>query len=142
MIPVERYRSVPLFQGLTHDEIAGLLREMDDLEVEPGQQVIREGAPSEGLYVVAAGAFEVRRRGRDEPLARLEELAHFGDMALVTERSHKGTVTCVEAGRLKRLATAKFAAMIARDDLVAYKLVLNICRIMAERLDRLAISGD
>jgi CRP-like cAMP-binding protein len=92
-----------------------------------------------GLYIIAAGAFEVVRTKPEGEmrLARLEELSHFGDMALVADQPHGADVVCVEAGRLKRLSVEKFKELLANDDLSAYKVVRNMAQVMANRLQKL-----
>jgi CRP/FNR family transcriptional regulator, cyclic AMP receptor protein len=132
----ERYLTVPLFLGLEPREIISLLKISEDLVVAEGEEIVREGDQGDGFYVIAKGAFEVRKGQSKEILARLEELSFFGEMALVTQSPRSASVVCVEQGRLKKFAMDKFNRMLMAGDIVAYKVIRNMSRILAERLER------
>ena len=135
-IQPERYLTVPLFVGLEPREIISLLRIAEDVNSAEGDVIVREGDAGDGFYVIAKGAFEVRKGHDDKVLARLEELSFFGEMALVTQAPRSASVVCVDAGRLKKLPMDKFNRMLMTGDLVAYKVIRNMSRILAERLER------
>lgn len=134
-INTERFNTVPLFEGLEHKEIADLLRIAEDVVAEAGTEIVRQGDQADGFFVIGAGVFEVLKSGeRDTVLARLEQLSYFGEMALVRNELRSATVMCVEAGRLKKFPSAKFNELLDQGNLTAYKVIRNMCRILAERL--------
>ena len=49
----------PLFTPFTKAQQSDLLRRFEGHEVEPGTEVIREGEPGQGLFVVLSGELEV-----------------------------------------------------------------------------------
>ena len=139
LIGTERFSKVALFEGLAPNEIGRLLEIAEDIAASEGERIVEQGEPAKGLYIIAAGAFEVIRKGPEgeTKIARLEELSHFGDMALVSDQPHGADVVCVEAGRLKRLPSDKFQQLLDNDDLSAYKVVANMAHVMAKRLQKL-----
>ncbi len=146
-IEVERYATVPLFQGVKPEDIMRLLKAAKDIPALHGDVIVTEGEPGDGFFVIGKGLFDVTKRtvsrDPDRPsgppalLARLGELSFFGEMSLVTYAPRAATVVCVEAGRLKKFPTAAFEKLLEDGDLAAYKVVRNMCRILAERLARL-----
>ncbi len=132
---VEKFSQVPLFEGLTRSEISDLLKITENVEAKEGELIVRQGTPGDGFYVIGAGTFEVLKSGnKDEVLARLEDLSSFGEMSLVTEDERSASVMCVKEGRLKKFPKAKFQALIDGGDLTAFKVVRNMCRMLARRL--------
>ncbi len=132
---VERFATVPLFEGLAPEEVSYLLRIAEDVSAAPGDVLMREGADADAFYVIGAGAFEVRKK--DELLARLEVFSYFGEMSLVSNEPRSATVACVEAGRLKKFPIDVFNRMIDSGNKIAYKVIRSMCRILAKRLARL-----
>lgn len=137
-VNVEKFGSVPLFEGLQQSEIMTILKISENVAASPGDEIIKEGTPGDGLYVIAAGAFEVVKGGAEKNvLARLEDFSFFGEMSMVSSASRAASVVCVEAGRLKKVPTDKFLQLLESGDLTAYKVVRNIASILAQRLARL-----
>lgn len=132
---VERFATVPLFEGLTPEEIAYLLRVAEDVPATEGDVLIRDGDQADAFYVIAAGAFEVRKK--DETLARLEDFSYFGEMSLCSNEPRSATVVCVRTGRLKKFSIDTFQRMIDSGNKIAYKVLRSMCRILAKRLARL-----
>lgn len=136
-IDTEKFTTVPLFEGLDHKEVMELLKIAEDVVAEAGQEVVRQGDNSDGFYVIGAGAFEVLKSGsKSTVLARLEELSYFGEMALVSNLPRAASVICVEPGRLKKFPSDRFNELLDNGDLTAYRVIRNMCRILAQRLSR------
>jgi CRP-like cAMP-binding protein len=76
----------PLFAALARGERADLADHFRFLEVREGTEVISEGAPSGGLYVVLAGSLDVVRdhEGAPKQLATLGSGEFFGEMSLLS----------------------------------------------------------
>ncbi len=136
-VDIERFGTVPLFEGLKHTEVADLLRIAEDVAAKEGDEIVRQGDAGDGFYIIGAGKFEVLKSGKNsEVLARLEDLSYFGEMSLIAEDERSASVICVEAGRLKKIPKDKFKTQLESGDITAYKVVLNMCRILARRLAR------
>lgn len=132
----EKFSVAPLFVGLAQPEILKLLKISENVATNPGDQVVREGDQGDGVYVIAAGVYEVVKSDEKKVLARLEGGAFFGEMSLVRDEPRAASVVCVEAGRLKKISADKFNQLLAADDLTVYKVVLNMSRMLADRLAR------
>jgi len=132
---VESFQKVPLFEGLEPAEISQLLRISEDISARKSDTVVLQDTPGDGFYIIGAGAFEVLKSGnRNEVLGRLEQLSFFGEMSLISNDVRSATVMCVEDGRLKKIPSEPFQKLLEEGDLVAYKVILNMARILAQRL--------
>jgi len=133
---IERFSAVSIFEGIEHQEIARFLTHAEDLTTEPGEVIIRQGEPGDGLYLISAGSFDVVREteGRSTVIAQLLEYSFFGEMSLFEDQARSATVLCRSAGRLKRFARDKFHALLDEGDLTTYRVTRNIARVLASRL--------
>ena len=136
---IERFTTVPLFRGLEPTEIARFLEMAENVEAHPGDVIIAQGEPGDGLYVIAAGAFDVVRESRHTPqvIASLQSLSNFGEMSLFEEKLRSATVICRTEGRLKRFPRDRFHALLDSGDPTAYRITRNILGILARRLAKI-----
>jgi CRP-like cAMP-binding protein len=88
----ESYSQAPIFTSLEAAEIADLLDVTEEIRAEPGDVLLTQGELGRGLFLVASGRFAVRREGLAEPLASLGDLAHFGDVSLITNSPASASV--------------------------------------------------
>jgi CRP-like cAMP-binding protein len=84
----------PLFTPFSKAQQADLLRRFEGLESEPGAELIVQGEPGRGLYVVLSGELEVTARGPEGPvvLGRLGMGDIFGEMSLLTHQPASASV--------------------------------------------------
>ena len=130
---------IPFFRHLSEEE----KEEFEDL-LEPasftaGQTVFREGGPEETLYVISSGILEVYKEvlpGRRQLLAMVEAPTVVGEMGLLTEPRAAASVearTPVEAHGIDR---DRFLEMLDADSPAACKVVHEIGRTLAQRMDK------
>lgn len=89
-------RAVPLFEGLSEEQLAGIEALVREVRVPAEQMLFREGDPVDAFYLVKRGGVTVFRDSPGKPmqvLARLEEGGFFGEMGLLN--------------RTRRLASAR-----------------------------------
>lgn len=82
---IEALAGVPLFLGLTDDELAELLSASKVISAKPGQVLVAEGQHSGRLCLVLQGTCEVRKNAGDHvrPVSALGERDVFGEVGLV-----------------------------------------------------------
>ena len=137
---------IPYFSHLTEEEREELEELLEPASFAAGQTVFEEGGPEERLYVISSGILEVYKEvlpGRRQHLATLEAPTVVGEMGLLTEpRAAAGVVakTPVEAHGIDR---DRFLEMLDADSPAACKVVYEIGRTLAQRMDRTdaAIAG-
>jgi CRP-like cAMP-binding protein len=138
--------NIPFFRQLTEDEREELEELFEPASFAAGQTVFEEGGPEERLYVISAGTLEVYKEvlpGRRQQLATVRAPTVVGEMGLLTEpRAAAGVVakTPVEAHGIDR---DRFLEMLDADSPAACKVVYEIGRTLAQRMDKTdeAIAG-
>jgi|SRR5687768_15937214 len=91
-------RRAPLFRNLSRGELVELAKRTEDLEVEEGKVLAREGDLGSEFFVVVDGEVSVTKDGRE--LRRLSAGDFFGEIALIWD-SPRRTATCTAATPLR-----------------------------------------
>jgi CRP/FNR family transcriptional regulator len=123
---------VELFRQLGREDLALLLRSATKSVFRAGEVVYEESSEGHSMYVVIQGQFEVYREhdGRRVRLAEIGPGEHFGEMALIANRSRSASVCAVTDGVALRLTKEA----IFGQPQIATHLLRNMARMLAVRL--------
>ena len=127
---VQALKRVPLFEGLSRKELVQLERVCEDLEVEPGKVLCKEGEIGHEFFVIVDGKVQVTRKARR--VATLGNGDFLGEIALVTEMPRTATVTAETAVRFFVLASREFHAALDKNPGVERKVLRALARRLAE----------
>ncbi len=119
---------LPLFAACSKRELrhlAGLTRHH---QLDVGEHVFEQGAPSRAAYVIVAGRVEVRRDGRS--IAELGPGQVVGELGLLLRRDHSATVTAVTP--IEIVALPRAALREAVDEVPG--LAWTLLQTVADRL--------
>ena len=137
--PHEALRQVPIFGGLSDEELDKVTSVSTAVEAAAGELVVREGELASELFVIRTGAVEVviGLDGDSEGvLARLGAGDCFGEMALIGIQPRCASVRAVEDTVLLSLSHQAFGSL-GKWRLQTYTLiVLNLARELSRRLRR------
>jgi CRP/FNR family transcriptional regulator, cyclic AMP receptor protein len=131
---VEALANTPLFAGLSKKELTELARMTEDVRVEAGGVLCREGELGREFFVIMDGEAQVTRKGK-----RLEKRGggdFFGEIALIEDVPRTATVTAATPLRLFALTSRDFRHML--DDHPAIER--KVLRALAKRL--ISLSRD
>jgi MFS family permease len=109
VVEIGLLRSLPLFAPLDPPTLEALARSLVPLQAPAGTVVVREGAPGDRFYVVAAG--EIRVEQADATVGVLRRGEAFGEIALL--RDIPRTASCVAATDCSLYALDKPAFLAA-----------------------------
>ncbi|MDQ3867440.1 MAG: cyclic nucleotide-binding domain-containing protein [Actinomycetota bacterium] len=123
---VESLRRAPLFADLSKDELESLAKGTEDLEVDAGKVLCREGEPAMEFFVIIDGEVEVTRDGR--PLRTLRNGDFFGEIALLEDLPRTATVTATTPLRFFVLTRQSFWSLVGRSPEVERKLLRTLAR--------------
>ena len=127
-VKVEALKRAPLFEGLTKKELAELARVTDDLKVEPGTVLCREGKVGREFFVIVDGTAEVTKGGKH--LASRSGGEFVGEIALLTTSKRTATVTATTPLRCFILTQGDFRRVLEENPGVQ----LKVMKALAERL--------
>jgi CRP-like cAMP-binding protein len=127
---VQALKSVPLFEDLSRKELVQLERVCEDVQVEPGKVLCREGQTGDEFFVIVDGRLQVTRKSR--PVSTLSSGDFVGEIALVTELPRTATVTAETPVRLFVLTRREFHAVLDQNPKVERKVLRVLARRLAE----------
>jgi CRP-like cAMP-binding protein len=108
---VEALRRAPLFEGLAKSHLTELARLSDEMEVEAGTVLCREGQTGQEFFVLLDGKAEVTSKDG----IRLQTVGpgdFFGEMALLEPVKRTATVTATTAVHFFVLTRQSFQRML------------------------------
>ncbi len=126
----DQLKGVQMFSSCTDKELAQIARACDELTVEPGANLVEEGAVGDDFYLVGTGEAEVTRGGR--AVATLGPGQYFGELSLLDDAPRNATVTATTPMTLIRLRRREFSAVLDSWPGVAHKLLQQMARRLRE----------
>ncbi len=87
---VDRLALVPLFGSCSKGDLEFLASRIDEVQLKPGQTVIREGQPTESFFILKSGSVQVTRSGK--PVASLGPGEFFGEIGMLDRGPASATV--------------------------------------------------
>jgi CRP-like cAMP-binding protein len=109
--------TAPFFENLTLEERASLAERFRPRRFGRGAQIIEEGAPGGGLYLILVGEVEVLRAGTGQgivTLGTLGEGSYFGEMSLLRGGVASATVRATRMTEAVQLPPRDFYEMASQ----------------------------
>ena len=137
-VPVEFLMNVMLFENFASEEIRQVVSLCRITTLARGAQIFSKGDPSESLYVVLAGDVEVvlpELPVEESSVVKLNPGGVFGESTFFSETSHTMSASCAsDSTTLLLLSRVAFNEIFETNSVVALRLVNNVARILAARL--------
>lgn len=127
-VKVEALKRAPLFEGLSKKELGELARVTEDLQVEPGTVLCREGKIGREFFVIVDGDAEVTKGGKR--IATRGAGDFVGEIALLTTTTRTATVTATTPLRCFILTQGDFRRVLDG----SHGVQLKVMKALAERL--------
>ncbi len=117
---VELLEQLPIFQGLSRDQIAAIADCGVKAFFQTGEAIIREGQPGEVAYVILTGKAGCLVQDRRETVEEaLWPGTLIGELAMLVETVHPVTVTAKERVRALAIHREAFRTVMERDPAIA-----------------------
>ena len=131
---VDALAKAPLFADLSKQELGQLAKATEDLEVEEGKVLTREGDLGREFFVIVDGDVSVTQDGKE--IRRLGPGDFFGEIALIYENARRtATVTSASHLRFFVLTRQSFRSLLEHQPEIEEK-------VMAALEERLSAGGD
>lgn len=127
---VEALGRAALFEDLSRKELVQLARVSDDLEVEPGKVLCKEGEVGREFFVIIDGKVEVTKKGKRVATRGGGEF--FGEIALLEQTPRMATVTAKTPVRLFVLTARDFRHLVDETPSVERKVLRALARRVVE----------
>lgn len=125
--------SIPVFDGMNKDEILEVIERSTIVHFAPEDSIVREGDYSEEMYLVLSGTVEARSSSGDV-LSVLSAGQLFGEIGLIARDKRSASVFGVEEGQALVLTQNDLRKLMIGNAEIAAKLLLNLSRMLCERL--------
>jgi len=110
MTRLRALRPVPIFRGLTKEELFEVARMTTEVTYPADETVVREGDPGDALYIIVEGTVEIHTGGR--VVARMTAGDFFGEISLFDGEPRSATVVAVDDVVLLRLKSSDFETLL------------------------------
>src|SRR5215212_220419 len=112
---LDELRRVPLFAGLSEEDLERLYQMAETVSIPAGQLVLQEGEPGDALYVVLDGELEITKRqgGQDILLAVSRAGEFLGEMPLLEQTPRSASVRTLRESRLLVISQAAFQTLLS-----------------------------
>ena len=135
-------RSV-VFERLSPNDLDLVLAATELVDAKPGQVILTEGTPGDGMYVVLEGEVEIflpqrsgtgLRRPSRVGLNRLGPGRCFGEYGALDDQPSSASARAVGAAKLALVPRAKFRELLERHDAIGRVVYANLLRFLIGRL--------
>ena len=125
---VETLTRVPLFRHSSRKELEFLASRADEVTLEAGRVLIRQGEPADSFFVLLDGEASVDVDGAPRPAMRAGDF--FGEISMLDRGPATATVVATSPVRAMVMSHAQFRDAIKGND----GLLSAVMSAMAERL--------
>jgi CRP-like cAMP-binding protein len=125
-------KTVPLFEGLSLDDILSVDEIMFRKDFGAGETIVAQGDPGTSLFVLYSGTAAVRL-GQGESAKLVTELqagSYFGEMTLFDDQPRSASVVAQTNCTLLSLDRDRFRTLVAQRPIV----LMQICKTFGARL--------
>ena len=113
---MSRILNTEAFRRIPPANIQAIFTSLEDINVNLGEAVIKQGEPGDYFYIVKSGRCMVTRKmpgqDKDIKLAELEAGTSFGEEALISDAERNATIVMLSKGVLSRLSKEQFLSLL------------------------------
>jgi CRP-like cAMP-binding protein len=125
--------AIPLFAGLSDDELVPIAGSMTDKEAAEGTVLTEEGAPGEEAMILLTGTALVRRGGR--VVDEMHGGDFFGEMSLINNTPRSATVIAASDVSMLVMRSDDFCSMLEDNPALSVKILRTVAARLASKSD-------
>jgi CRP/FNR family cyclic AMP-dependent transcriptional regulator len=126
-------KSVPMFAGFPEEQLGALATMVSRRSAPRGTAIMREGDPTDFLYIVVSGRLKVmmgEADGKETILSILGPGEFFGEMGLIDDNPRSASVVAIEPAALLVLGKGAFRKCLLENPALA----MAVMRVLVRRL--------
>jgi ABC-type lipoprotein export system ATPase subunit len=129
------FRAMPT---LTHQQMLHASKELETMDFEPGQVIMRESTPGDHFYIITEGEVEIGLRrpdGVDVVVTRLGAGKYFGEIELMQNRNSVATVRASAHGvKVAALDRSDFEEILKDSEITRNAMEYNASKHLQENV--------
>lgn len=132
----EQAEKITVFDHLTEQEWAMVIRNARSIEFSPGDLLLKAGETDDALYIVASGEVEVVSEnsfGFVKRIALISEGSVFGELAFFDSQPRSASIRAISSGEVLRISRQGFDKIAAWNPRLAQQFLFDLGRILAYR---------
>lgn len=122
---VEALKSVPLFSAFSRRHLDAVAREADEIQVNAGRVLARQGTLGREFLLILEGAARVERNGKS--IALLGRGDVIGEMSIIDGKPRSATVIAESPSSLLVIERRCFVALLETVPGLQRKLLVSLC---------------
>jgi CRP-like cAMP-binding protein len=126
-------KGIDLFAAVPGDELAAVALITEEVHIEAGGLVLREGDHGDTLFFIVEGRARVRKGDRE--IAELGPRAVFGELALLDPGPRSATVEALAELTLLRIGRDDFVEILAARPEVPLAVIRMLARRVREAIE-------
>jgi uncharacterized membrane protein len=126
-------RSIPLFEGLSQEDLDHLAKTLVERRLTGGEMIFHQGDAGSSMYIVAQGHVNIHLPGESSRRVSLKDITvgeYFGELALFDDKPRSASALATTDAVLLELSRETLSSYLERRPRAA----MAILRTMAERL--------
>ena len=124
--PAEAVHHIPLFQGLTDEQVDEVAQLFKERRFAAGETVIREGSGGAAFFLIDSGEAVVTVKGEER--ARLGQGHSFGELAMIDEGERSATVTAATELVCWGLTYWDFRPLVEQNGAIGWNLLQTLAK--------------
>jgi len=125
---VEFLRRLPLFTGVSDEDLNWLVQKATPVTLQPGEFLMEEGSPGDSMYIVVDGEFKIIKRSnlQDIVIAMREAGEVIGEMALIDHAPRTASVKAVRESHVLMIHEEAFHQLISTSPSAALAILHTV----------------
>jgi CRP/FNR family cyclic AMP-dependent transcriptional regulator len=137
-VKVKALGTAPLFEALSYKELQELAKLADEMQVDAGRVLTRQGETGREFFVLMDGEVEIERGG--QALGTRGAGDFIGEIAILEDVPRTATVTAKTPLRFFVLTAQSFRSVVDRHPDVERKVLRTLARRLVELADDPSVS--
>ena len=124
--PLESLQRVPLFAGLSEDELRQIAVLFKERHFSAGETVVKEGSDGATFFLIDSGEARVSVGGAERASLRAGD--HFGEIALIDEGARSASITATTDLVCYGLTFWEFRPLVLGNAEIGWKLLQSLAK--------------
>lgn len=124
---IESFKAIEIFKQLPDDKLELLVSDSQEIILNSGDTLFREGDAGDSMYVILSGEIAIEKE--NTMIARKGQGNYFGEMTLIEDKPRSATITALTKTRLLEIMKDQFLLHLASNP----QALMTVLKTVSER---------